>query len=111
MIDVSTLGKIEISGNDAVTFLNFMLPARYEKFEAGRTRYSIMVGEDGILFEDGTISHLDKGEYYLTTTTGNQDAIYSLFQWWLLVENFDVQVKNLSLVNAAVNITGATSRK
>jgi len=110
MIDVSTLGKIEICGPDAIDFLEFMLPGKYRKFEVGRTRYSIMVGEDGILFEDGTISHLEKGKYYLTTTTGNQDAINSLFQWWLLVENFDVQIKNLSLANAAVNITGAESR-
>ena len=111
MIDVSTLGKIEISGPDSVAFLHFMLPAKYAKFEVGRTRYSIMVGEDGILFEDGTISHLEQGKYYLTTTTGNQDAINALFQWWLLVEDFDVQVKNLSLTNAAVNVTGATSRE
>ncbi len=111
MIDVSTLGKIEISGPDAIDFLQFMLPGKYGKFEVGRTRYSIMVGEDGILFEDGTISHLEQGKYYLTTTTGNQDAINSLFQWWLLVEDFDVQVKNLSLANAAVNVTGAESRE
>jgi len=69
-----------------------------------------MIGEDGILFEDGTISHIEQGVYYLTTTTGNQDAINSLFQWWLLVEDFDVQVKNLSLANAAVNVTGTTAR-
>jgi len=67
MIDVSTLGKIEISGPDAIDFLQFMLPGKYGKFEVGRTRYSIMVGEDGILFEDGTISHLEQGKYYLTT--------------------------------------------
>jgi len=111
MIDVSTLGKIEISGPDAIDFLQFMLPGKYGKFEVGRTRYSIMVGEDGILFEDGTISHLEQGKYYLSTTTGNQDAINALFQWWLLVEDFDVQVKNLSLANAAVNVTGAKSRE
>ena len=110
MIDVSTLGKIEINGPDSIKFLQFMFPGKYAKFEVGRTRYSIMVGEDGILFEDGTISHIENGKYYLTTTTGNQDAIISLLQWWVLVENFDVQVKNLSLVNAAINITGKKSR-
>ena len=110
MIDVSTLGKIEISGPEAVKFMQFMLPGKYAKFEVGRTRYSIMIGEDGILFEDGTISHIEQGIYYLTTTTGNQDAINSLFQWWMLVEEFEVHVKNLSLANAAVNVTGTTSR-
>ena len=111
MIDVSTLGKIEISGPEAIDFLHFMLPGKYAKFKVGRTRYSIMVGEDGILFEDGTISHIEQGRYYLTTSTGNQDAINYLFQWWLLVEDFNVQVKNLSLAYAALNITGAESRE
>ena len=110
MIDVSTLGKIQITGPEAIKFIHFLLPGKYAKFEVGRTRYSIMIGEDGILFEDGTISHIEQGTYYLTTTTGNQDAINSLFQWWLVVENYDVQVKNLSLANAAINVTGATSR-
>ena len=111
MIDVSTLGKIEVSGPDAINFLQFMFPGKYGKFELGRTRYSIMIGEDGILFEDGTISHIEQGKYYLTTTTGNQDAINALFQWWMLVEDFEVKVKNLSLANAAVNITGLNSRE
>ncbi|MGJ3250747.1 MAG: 2Fe-2S iron-sulfur cluster-binding protein [Elainellaceae cyanobacterium] len=111
IIDISTLGKIEISGPDALQFLEFLLPRKYSKLAVGRTRYSIMVGEDGILFEDGTLSHLESGIYYLSTTTGNQDAINAMIQWWLMVENFDVRVKNLSAVYAAVNITGQSSRE
>lgn len=111
MIDVSTLGKLELSGEDVLEFLHFMMPGKFAKLAVGRTRYVIMVGEDGILFEDGTISHLDPGRFYLSTTTGNQDAIYSLFQWWLTTGNYKVQVKNLSAVYAGVNITGPKSRE
>ena len=110
LIDISTLGKIEISGPDALSFLHFLLPGSYAKLAVGRTRYSIMVGEDGILFEDGTLSHTAPGTYYITTTTGNQDAINALFQWWLTVESFDVRVKNLSAAYGAVNVTGPTAR-
>ena len=88
-----------------------MLPGKFAKLDVGRTRYSIMVGEDGILFEDGTISHIEKGCYYISTTTGNQDAIYSLFQWWLTTGDFDVQVKNLSGLYAGVNVTGPKVRE
>jgi len=111
IIDISTLGKIEISGTDALNFLHFLLPGKYAKLAVGRTRYSVIVGEDGILFEDGTLSQIEPGVYYLSTTTSNQDAINAMFQWWLTVENFDVEVKNLTAVYAAVNVTGATSRK
>ncbi|MBD0334122.1 MAG: FAD-dependent oxidoreductase [Cyanobacteria bacterium Co-bin13] len=110
LIDISTLGKLELSGPDALNFLQFLLPGKYGKLAIGRTRYSIMVGEDGILFEDGTLSRLATDRYYLTTTTGNQEAINALFQWWLTVESFNVQFKNLSAVYAAVNVTGPTAR-
>jgi sarcosine oxidase subunit alpha len=110
IIDISTLGKIELSGPDALAFLNFLLPGKYDKLPVGRTRYSIMVGEDGVLFEDGTLSHLEPGKYYLSTTTGNQDAINAMFQWWVMVEGLDVRVRNLSAAYAAVNVTGATAR-
>ncbi len=110
MIDVSTLGKIELSGPDISNFLHFLFPGRYAKFAVGKTRYSTMIGEDGILFEDGTISHLEQGKYYLSTTTGNQDAIYALFWWWITSNGFDVQVNNLSAVYAALNISGQRSR-
>jgi sarcosine oxidase, subunit alpha len=111
LIDISTLGKLELSGPDALAFLQFMLPGKYGKLAVGRTRYTVMVSEDGILFEDGTLSRLSADRYYLTTTTGNQEAINALFQWWLTVEPFDVRFKNLSAVYAAVNVTGATARK
>ncbi len=110
IIDISTLGKLEISGPDALKFLEFLLPGKYAKLAVGKTRYSIMVGEDGILLDDGTLSHLHSGTYYLTTTTGNQDAINAMMQWWLAVNRFEVRLKNLSSVNAAVNVTGATAR-
>ncbi|MBD2257110.1 2Fe-2S iron-sulfur cluster-binding protein [Pseudanabaena sp. FACHB-2040] len=110
LIDISTLGKLELSGPDALNFLQFLLPGKYGKLAVGRTRYSIMVGEDGILFEDGTLSRLEENRYYLTTTTGNQEAINALFQWWLTVEPFDVRFKNLSAVYAAVNVTGPMAR-
>jgi sarcosine oxidase subunit alpha len=111
MIDVSTLGKIELCGPDVLDFLHFLFPGKYAKFAVGKTRYSAMIGEDGILFEDGTISHTELGRYYLSTTTGNQDAIVSLFWWWITTDGFDVQVNNLSAVNAAVNISGQRSRE
>ena len=82
MIDVSTLGKIELSGPDALDFLHFLLPGKFRKLAVGKTRYSVMIAEDGILFEDGTLSHVSEGRYYLSTTTGNQDAIMSMIMWW-----------------------------
>lgn len=111
IIDVSTLGKLELRGRDVLDFLHFMLPGKYRQLAVGRVRYSTMIGEDGILFEDGTLAHLEAGVYYITTTTGNQDAIESLFRWWITTDNFAVHIRNMGAIKAAVNIAGATSRE
>ncbi len=110
IIDVSTLGKLGLRGPDVLNFLHFVLPGSYRKLGEGRVRYKTMVGEDGVLFDDGTLSHLAPGEYYLTTTTGNHGAILSLFRWWLTTLNLKVHLTNLGPVYAAVNLSGPSAR-
>ena len=111
IIDVSTLGKIRLSGPAALDLLHFLLPGSYRRLDPGRVRYITMIGEDGILFEDGTLSHLDAGTYYLTTTTGNQEAIVALLHWWVETLELEVHLANMSAVHAAVNVSGPHARR
>jgi sarcosine oxidase subunit alpha len=69
-----------------------------------------MVGEDGILFEDGTISHIEEGRYFISTTTGNADTVHSRFWWWIAQRGLDVRIKNLGPVLGAVNLSGPKAR-
>jgi sarcosine oxidase subunit alpha len=111
IIDVSTLGKLEVSGPDALPFLHFMLPGKFAKLAVGRVRYHTMIGEDGIVYEDGTIAHVEQGRYFISCTTGNADAIHNNFWWWITTEGFDVRLENLGPVLAAVNVTGPRVRE
>ena len=111
IIDVGTLGKLEVSGPDVQKFLHFMMPGKYAKLKVGRVRYHTMVGEDGILTEDGTISHIAEGRYFISTTTGNAEAIYNNFRWWITTDGFDVHLKDLGASLAAVNVTGPKARE
>jgi sarcosine oxidase subunit alpha len=111
IIDVSTLGKLEVSGPDVMKFLHFMLPGKYAKLSVGRVRYHTMIGEDGIIYEDGTIAHVEQGRYFISCTTGNAEAIHHNFWWWITTEGFDVRLKNLGAALAAVNVTGPRARE
>jgi sarcosine oxidase subunit alpha len=110
LIDVSTLGKLELSGRDAAALLGFLLPRPVDRLAPGRVRYHTMVREDGVLYEDGTTSHLEPGTYYVSTTTGNADAIYADMAWWIERRRLDVQLRNLGPALAAVNLSGMGSR-
>ncbi len=67
--DVSTLGKIELSGPDAAAFLDFVYANRISTLKPGRCRYGIMLHEDGHVMDDGTVACLGPDRYLITTTT------------------------------------------
>lgn len=67
--DVSTLGKIEITGTDAAKFLDLLYCNGFAKLPVGKARYGFMLREDGLPFDDGTTSRLGENHYYMTTTT------------------------------------------
>ncbi|MFT4183247.1 MAG: sarcosine oxidase subunit alpha family protein, partial [Rhizobium sp.] len=67
--DVSTLGKIEIFGKDAATFLDRVYCNGFAKLAVGKARYGIMLREDGMIYDDGTTSRLGEEHFFMTTTT------------------------------------------
>ena len=72
--DVSTLGKIDVQGQDAARFLDFVYANTFSTLAVGRARYGIMLREDGMLFDDGTTSRLSSAHFLVTTTTANSAA-------------------------------------
>ncbi|WP_433988851.1 Sarcosine oxidase subunit alpha (plasmid) [Pseudoseohaeicola sp. NH-UV-7] len=67
--DVSTLGKIDIQGPDAAAFLDFVYTNTFSTLKLGRTRYGLMLREDGYVMDDGTTARLGENHYVMTTTT------------------------------------------
>ncbi len=67
--DVSTLGKIDIQGQDAARFLDFVYSNTFSTLPVGRVRYGLMLREDGHVLDDGTTACLAENHYLLTTTT------------------------------------------
>ena len=58
VVDVSTLGKIELQGRDAAEFLNRVYINRWDTLAVGRCRYGVMLRDDGMVLDDGTTSRL-----------------------------------------------------
>ncbi|MEM8628419.1 MAG: sarcosine oxidase subunit alpha, partial [Pseudomonadota bacterium] len=67
--DVSTLGKIDIQGPDAATFLDIVYTNMFSTLKLGRVRYGLMLREDGHVMDDGTTARLGENHYLMTTTT------------------------------------------
>ena len=75
MTDVSTLAKFEISGPDAAALLEIICATTVSKLATGRGRYTFMLREDGMVFDDGTVWRLADTRYLLTSSTGGADRM------------------------------------
>ncbi len=111
IIDVGTLGKIEVHGPDAAEFLDRIYTARYSNLKLGMTRYALMLDEAGVIIDDGVIGRLAPESFYFTTTTGNSATLFREFgrlaAWWGL----SVGLVNLTGHYSAINLAGPASRE
>jgi sarcosine oxidase subunit alpha len=85
-MDASTLGKIEVAGPDAPAFLDRMYTNAMSTLGVGRIRYGLMLGLDGMAWDDGVAMRLADDRYLVTTTTGNAAAVLDRFEEWLQTE-------------------------
>lgn len=92
IFDASTLGKIDIQGPDAAKFLNLIYTNAWTKLEPGRCRYGFMLGEDGMVMDDGVTSRIAENHFHMTTTTGNAARVLSWLEEWLQCEWPDLKV-------------------
>ena len=111
LIDVSTLGKLIVSGPEAGAFLNRLYPNRFDNLKPGRIRYGVLGDDAGRITDDGTICRLDESSYYVTTTSSGADAVESWFAWWLAEWGMEVQLTDVSQGLSAFNLAGPRSRQ
>jgi sarcosine oxidase subunit alpha len=109
LIDVGTLGKLDLQGRDCGAFLDWVYSNRLSDLRPGRVRYSVLCDEAGIMLDDGTISRLADDRYPITTTTGNLDFVQQWLEWWLVGTGWDVYITNMTGL-ATVNLAGPQAR-
>jgi methylglutamate dehydrogenase subunit C len=112
LCDVSTLGKIDVQGNDAAEFLNRLYCNTFSTLDVGKARYGLMLREDGIVFDDGTTSRLAPDHFLMTTTTANAARVMSHMEFChqALWPDLDVQYVSVTEQWAQMAIAGPKAR-
>ena len=111
--DCTTLGKIDVQGTDAAAFLNMVYCNAFAKLEVGKTRYGLMLREDGMVMDDGTAARLAPDHFVVTTTTANAAKVYQHMEFvrQCLCPDMDVQLISTTEAWAQYAIAGPNSRK
>jgi sarcosine oxidase, subunit alpha len=111
LIDVSTLGKLIVSGPDAGEFLDRLYPNRFSNLKPGRIRYGVLTSDAGRILDDGTVCRLDDESFYVTTTSSGAGAMYEWFSWWLADWRLDVTLTDVTQGLGAINLAGPRARE
>ncbi|MEP7059729.1 MAG: glycine cleavage T C-terminal barrel domain-containing protein [Actinomycetota bacterium] len=112
IMDASTLGKIEIAGDDAAAFLDRLYPNRMSTLPVGSIRYALMLGLDGMVFDDGVVMRLEEDRFLATTTTGGAARVLDHMEEWLQTEWPNLRVSCTSVTEqwATIAMNGPRSR-
>jgi sarcosine oxidase, subunit alpha len=110
LIDVSTLGGLDIRGQDAAAFVERIYTFNFLKQPVGRTRYALLTDESGVIIDDGVASRLHEQHFYITTTTSAVDQVYRLMSFWNQQWRLDVDIANVTAAYAGINIAGPRAR-
>jgi sarcosine oxidase subunit alpha len=112
VLDYSPLGKIRVSGPDSATFLQRVYVNNVQNLKPGFCRYGLMLGEDGIVKDDGVLVRWSEHEFVVGTTSGQADRIVDWLEEWLQCEwvDLDVTVESLTTQWATVMLAGPNAR-
>jgi len=112
--DVSTLGKMQLSGPDALELLERLYPTKVSTIKPGRSRYVLLLDDRGYVLDDGMICRdsdtlsLSKGEsrFTLTFTSGGSTTAELWVRDWAESWGLDVRLLNQTMSLGAINVTG-----
>ena len=113
MFDASTLGKIEVVGKDAVTFMNRMYVNGWTSLAVGRSRYGVLLRDDGFVYDDGVVARTAEDRFHVTTTTGGAAGVLRLMEDYLQTEWPDLSVWLTSITEqwSVIAVQGPNSRR
>ncbi len=113
IVDVSTLGKIDIQGPDAGEFLDRVYTNMFSNLSVGKARYGLMLREDGLVMDDGTTWRLSETHFLMTTTTANAGKVMQHLDYCLDCLWPDLKVHLTSVTDqwSGAAVSGPFARK
>lgn len=107
VFDVSHMGEVFVSGEEAEKFLNYITINDVSKLAPGKGQYTAMLNEDGGMVDDLILYKLEESRYLLCVNASNTDKDFS----WIKKQSgtFKVSCDNKSEQYSQLAIQGPTS--
>lgn len=104
--DVSTLGKMLVSGPGTLALLEHLYPTKVSSLKPGRCRYVLLLDERGYVLDDGMVCRESDTRFYLTFTSAGSTHAELWVRDWAETLKCDVRLLNQTMSLSAINVTG-----
>lgn len=108
IFDVSHMGEIFVSGEDATKFVQYALTNDVSNLTLEKAQYTTLCNEQGGVIDDLVIYKLDESVYLLVVNAGNTDIDFDHLQ---KIKGFNVTVENKSSSYGQLAIQGPKARE
>jgi len=108
--DVSTLGKLVVSGPDVVELLERLYPCNVADIRPGRSRYALLLNERGHVMDDGMILRESDTRFVLSFTSGGAANAEMWLRDWIEVWGLRAHVLDRTMSLGAINVTGPLAK-
>ncbi|CAJ0578356.1 unnamed protein product, partial [Mesorhabditis spiculigera] len=109
LIDMSSFSKFEITGDDCVSFLQYLCSADIER-PIGTTIYTGMQNDKGGYVTDCTISRIRDKCFFMVAPTIQQDRCLSWMRNWATELKKNVHIQDVTGMYTALDVVGPSSR-
>lgn len=109
IFDVSHMGRVIITGKDAVSFLNYVITNDVATLTPNSALYSVMCNETGGIIDDFVVSCLEEEKFLLVPNATNREKDFN----WLVkkAEGFNVKIEDVSDKVAMFAVQGPNAEK
>ncbi|MGC9650290.1 glycine cleavage system aminomethyltransferase GcvT [Staphylococcus warneri] len=108
LFDVSHMGEIQIQGNDAKSFVQYILSNDTNNLTDSKALYTALCNEEGGIIDDLVTYKLADDNYLLVVNAANTDKDFKWIEKH--AKSFDVEVKNVSEQYGQLALQGPKAR-
>jgi aminomethyltransferase len=107
IFDVSHMGEIEVSGNNRMEFVNYLVTSDITKLNKFQAKYTTMLDENGGIIDDLVVYNLPE-KYFIVVNAANQGTD---FEWIRQHGKSGVKIENASKKYFQIALQGPNSQK
>lgn len=105
LFDLSHMGEFEVSGHQALEFLQYITTNDVSKLEVGQAHYTFFCYPDGGIVDDLIIYRLPD-KYFIVVNASNIEKDYKWIQESRTIKGYDCRLRDLSYDTALLALQG-----